>query len=886
MTALHRAFSVVRLLFRRGTADQELNDELQAYVDLSAAEKIRDGLPPADARRLAILELGGVEPVKEHVRTERHGAWLDEMSRDVRYACRMFARRPGLTATIVVTLALAIGANTAIFTLVDALMLRWLPVRDPQELILLKFQTADAKSPSESFSYPIVRALDDQRDLFAGVAGFSGYAFDVGAAGSVHRVSGALVTGAYYETLGLNPAAGRLIRRDDDAAGRALVAVVSDGFWQREFARRSDIVGRSLILNGIPVAVIGVSPPGFVGANVGSIADITIPIAALPHVSPQAAALLGAGNFWLRVLARPRLGASDAEAEARLNVLWPRIADALIAPHWPTSRRKAMADAVFRFSPGATGWTHLRETYATPLFVLTAIVVLVLLIACANVASLLLARASARQREIAVRLALGAGRGRIIRQLLIESVLLSAIGAAGGVALAAFAGRFLVDLISTGPFRVAFDLTPNWHVVAFTSGVAVATAVTFGIAPAVHATAAGPTIGLKDDARMSGSRSRLLPALVSTQVALSLVLVVGASLFIRTLQNLERFDPGFTAPGVLLADFEGRRTALPEDLLEAIQRVPGVISASVSTHTPLSGSIWSEPAVPAGQPIPERDNAYFVAAAPQFFTTLQIPLLAGREFSAHDSPESPAVAVINQRFAQRFFPNQNPVGRHLAASVRGRTRDLEIVGVVQNTNAAGLRAAAPPTVYVAYAQLAGDFPTTLEIRAAGPIGPVAAAVQQTLRARLPTAMIDVRPLSQQVDATLVQERLLATLAGAFGFLAIGLTCIGLYGLLAYTVVRRTKEIGIRMAMGAQRTQVVAMVLSDAARLVVLGIAAGLPAAFAGTRGVQSMLFGLKPTDPAAIAGAIALLGAAALAAAYLPARRASLVDPLSALRHE
>ena len=820
------------------------------------------------------------------MRSARHGARLDEISRDVRYAFRMFAARPGLTATIVATLALAIGANTAIFALVDALLLRWLPVRDPQALILLKFQTPDATRPSESFSYPIARAIDDQRDLFDGAAGFSSYAFDVGAPGSIHRVPGALVTGAYYDTLGVNPAVGRLLRRDDDAAGRALVAVLSDGLWQREFARSADVVGRTLLLNGVGVTVVGVSPPGFVGANVGSVADITIPLVALPHVSPQAAALLGGGNFWLRVLARPRLGVSAAEAEARLNVVWPTIAGALIAPHWPASRRSAMAAAVFHISPGGTGWTHLRETYVTPLFVLTAIVVLVLLIACANVASLLLARASARQREIAVRLALGAGRGRIVRQLLIESGLLAALGAGAGLALALLAGRFLIDLISTGPFPIAFDLAPNWHILLFTSGVAAATAVAFGIAPALQATADLPAPGLRDDARMSASRSRLLPALVSTQVALSLVLAVGASLFIRTLQKLERFDPGFNPRGVLLADFEGRRTAVPPDLLEAIRRVPGVASASVSTHTPLSGSIWSEPAVPAGQPIPERDNAYFVAAAPQFFTTLQIPLLSGREFSDRDSPASPAVALINERYAQRFFGNQNPLGRHLAATVRGGARDLEIVGVVKNTSAAGLRAAAPPTVYVAYAQLAGDFPTTLEVRAAGPIGRAAAAVQQALRARLPAAMIDVRPLSDQVGATLVQERMLATLAGAFGGVAIGLTCIGLYGLLACTVVRRTKEIGIRMAMGAQPTQVVAIVLGDAARLLAAGIAVGLPAAWAGTRGVQSMLFGLKPTDPSAIAGAIALVAAAALVAAYLPARRASRVDPLQALRHE
>jgi len=886
MKILHRLRAVVRLLLRRDAADARLDEELQAYVELSAAAKMRDGSAPAEARRLARLELGGVEPVKERVRAERHGARLDEVVRDVRYAFRMFAARPGLAATIVATLALAIGANTAIFSLVDALMLRWLPVRDPQDLVQLTLQPGDAKLPSESFSYPIVRALDDQRDLFAGVAGFSSYPFDVGDRGAVRRVSGALVTGSYYETLGVNAAAGRLLRRDDDEVGTPVAAVISDGFWQRGFDRAADVVGRTVTLNRIAATIVGVSAPGFVGANVGWVADVTIPVAALPQVSPQAAPLLGPGNIWLRVLARPRPGLAAPDIASRLNVLWPRIADSVIAPHWPASRRQAMADAVFRAGPGGTGWTPLRQMYVTPLFVLTAIVVLVLLIACANVASLLLAHASARRREIAVRLALGAGRARIVRQLLIESLLLAAMGAAGGLTIAVVAGRFLVELISTGPVRVVFDLTPNAHVVAFTSGVAVATAVIFGIVPALQATSAAPAAGLSDDARTSASRSRLLPALVSAQVALSLVLAVGAGLFIRTLQNLERFDAGFNATGVVLADLEGRRTSVPQDLVDALGRLPGVVSASVSTHTPLSGSTWSEPAVPAGQPIPERDNAYFVGAGPRFFATLQIPIVAGRDFSARDGSASADVAVINERYAQRFFAGATPVGRHLAATVRGRRRDLEIVGVVGNTNAAGLRAAAPATVYVAYAQLAGDFPTTIAVRAAGPPGRVATAIEQTLRARMPDATIDVRPLSRQIDATLVRERVLATLAGAFGIVAVGLTCIGLYGLLAYTVVRRTKEIGIRMAMGARRAQVIVMVIDDAARRVAAGLAFGLPAAWAAARGIESILFGLKPTDPAAVGAAIAVLAAAALAAAYLPARRASRVDPLTALRHE
>ncbi len=887
MTLLHRLLSVLGWLVNRTKAEQGLDDELQAFIELSVAEKVRDGLSPSEARRLAILELGGVDQVKERVRSDRHGGMLDEVGRDVRYARRMFVRDPAFTAIVVLTLALGIGANTAIFSLIDALMLRWLPVRNPQELVQVKLQPPDARdSPGESVSYAIVGALADQREVFASVAGFSGFSFDVGASGSVRRVHGAIVTGGYYETLGLNPAIGRLLTPGDDQSGAPLVAVISDGYWERQLARSPAAVGQTIRINEVPVTVVGVSPRGFVGANVGSIAEITMAAAALPQVSPSAAPLLGPGNFWLRVLARPREGVSIPQATARLNAVWPLISEPVIAPHWPAARRKTITEMSIQLSPGGTGWTYLREVYRRPLLVLMAVVGLVLLIACANVASLLLARASARQKEIAVRLAIGAGRGRIVRQLLIESALLSLTGAAVGIGLAWATGRFLVGLISTGPDQIVVDLAPNWHILAFTSAVAIATGVLFGLAPALQTTGAGPAATLKESARMSGSRSRLLPSLVSAQVALSLVLLAGAGLFVRTLQNLRNLDPGFSADGVLLVDLEGRRTAVPREHLHDVQRLPGVVSASLSTHTPLNGSVWSEPAVPAGQPIPERDNAYFVGAGPGFFETMQIRRLAGRDFTDRDFADSPAVAVVNEAFAHRHFANQSPVGQHLAANVRGQRRDLEIVGLVKNTNAAGLRATPPPTVYVAYSQLAGDFPTTLAIRAKGPIGRVASAIQQALQSKLPGVPIEVRPLSAQVQATIVQERMMATLAGGFGLLALMLACVGIYGLLAYSVAQRTKEIGIRMALGAQGPRVIAMVLKGGARLVVIGIAFGLPAAWAASRWVESMLFGLTPTDPVAIGGAMVLLIAAAQLAAFLPARRASHVSPMVALRQE
>ncbi len=886
MTLLHRLASVLGWLFHRNRAEQDLNAELQAFLDISADQKVRDGVAPEQARRLAILELGGIEQAKERVRTYRHGGRLDEVGRDVRYAFRTFARNPGFTGIVVLTVALGIGANTAIFSLIDALMLRQLPVWNPHELVQISFQPPKPTNPpGASFSYAIVRAFADQHDIFAGVAGFSDFSFDVGSSGALTRVPGAMVTGGYYETLGLNPVLGRLLTRDDDQAGAPLVAVLSYGYWERQFARSPAVVGQLARINGVPVTVVGISPRGFVGATVGSSADITMAVAALPRVSPAAAPLLGTGNFWLRVLARPNPGVSVPQATAGLNTVWPRISDPVIASHWPASRRQAMAGSVFQLSPGGTGWTHLREVYRKPLFVLMAVVGLVLLIACANVASLLLARGSARQREIAVRLAIGAGRNRIVRQLLIESTLLSLIGAAFGIGLAWVSGHILVRMISTGPAPIVFDLSPNWQILGFTSTVAIATGLLFGMAPAFQTTAEGLSWALKA-ARTSGSPSRLLPSLVCAQVALSLVLLAGAGLFVRTLHNLQNLDPGFNAQGVLLVDLEGRRTAVPLALLDNVRRLPGVVSATLSTHTPLSGAVWSEPAVPAGQLIPERDNAHFIGAGPGFFTTMQIPVLSGRPFTERDSADGPAVAVINEVFAQRHFVDQNPVGQRLSANVRGERRDLEIVGLVRNTNVAGLRATPPATVYVAYAQLSGDFPTTLAVRATGPLGQVSSAIQHELQSRLPGMPIEVRPLSTQVAATIVQERMMATLASGFGLLALTLACVGLYGLLAYSVAQRTKEIGIRMALGAQGTRVVALVLERGARLVLIGIGLGLPAAWAASRLVESMLFGLTPADPVAGGGAILLLTTAALLSGYLPARRASRVDPLVALRHE
>jgi putative ABC transport system permease protein len=886
MTLLRRLASVARWVLHRKKAEAELDEELQVFIDMAASQKMRDGVPPAEARRLAALELGGVEQAKEQVRTRRHGALLDEFGRDLRHAVRMFGQQPGFIAVIVLTLALGIGANTAIFSLMDALMLRWLPVPNPQQLVQLALQSSDPGGTGDAFSYAIVRGLAEHDEIFAGVGAFNSSSFNVGPAGSVGRVPGAYVSGGFYETLGLIPVAGRLLGKEDDEPGAPLVGVLSYGYWERQFAHNPGAIGQTIPVNGVPVTIVGVTPPGFAGVTVGAVADLTLPVASIARISPRDAGLLGPGNFWLRILARPNPDLSIAQARARLASVWPQTAEQVVAAHWPPTQKKLLADAVFEFRPGGTGYTYLRSLYTKPLQVLMGMVAIVLLIACANVASLLLARATARHREMAVRLAMGAGRFRIIRQLLTESLLLSFMGGACGVGLAWISGRFLLSTLSLGPFPVTFDLTPNLRVLAFAAAVAIATGILFGIAPAFQATATGPSAVLKQGARATTSRSRLLPSLVSAQVALTLVLLIGASLFVRTLQNLQNMDPGFNRTGVLLVDFAEHPRAAPSELLDDVRQTAGVSSASLSTHTPLSGSYWSEPAVPHGQPLPERDTALFVGAGPGFFETMQITLMSGRGFTPRDNAAGTPVAVISEAYAERFFPNQNPLGRHLSARVRGTLKDLEIVGVAKNTNAIGLRRPPRSTVYVAQAQLTGDVPTTMEIRVNGSIRETAARIQNGLQAKLKEGPVEVHPLSAQVEAAMSQERVMATLASAFGFLALVLACVGLYGLLAYRVTRRTQEIGIRMALGARRSQVVAMVLQGAAGLVLSGIALGLPAAWATSRWIEAMLFQLKPTDPFTIGGAILLLTIVSLAAAYLPARRASRVDPITALRHE
>jgi putative ABC transport system permease protein len=864
----------------RRAQEQEMREELQSLAAMAEPG-----------------ELGNLTRAAEQARAEWSWAWLDHLWRDVQYSFRTMRHNPAFTLTASLSLALGIGANTAIFSLIDALMLRWLPVRNPHELVQLTLRSARrADPPSQSFSNAIIAGLAEQTGIFANVAGFSQAVFDVGPSGSISRVRGAWVTGGYYQTLGLTPALGRLLEPADDRPGAPLAAVIGYGYWERQFARDPGAIGRTLQVENVPVLIVGVSPRGFQGASVGTVADITIATAGLATLQPAYAGLLTPGNFWLTALARPQSGVSIRQTEAHLAAVWPQIAERAISKGWPDWQRREMAESIVQLTPGGTGHTYLRDRFGRPLMILMAVTGLVLLIACANVASLLLARATARQREISVRLAIGAGRGRIMRQLLTESTVLSLMGAALGICLAWLTSRFLVDTLSGGrtndSLAVIFDLAPNWHILGFTSALAILNGILFGLAPAFQTTSAGGSNALQDGTRITRSSSRLLPALVTGQVALALLLLVGAGLFARTLQNLLNVDPGFRREGVLLVDLDGRREGYRDarlmefykSLLDQVRQLPGVVSASLASHTPLSGATWSEAVVPKGQPLPRRDNAIFIAAAPGFFNTMQTPLLAGRDFDERDRGQ-PNAAIVNQTFVEQFFPNQNPVGRYVSATVQRPPRDLQIVGVVKDVATRSLRLPAKPIVYVSYYQRPARN-DALVIRASGSLSQVASAIRKQLQPSFLTTAVEVRALNDQVERTLIQEHLMTSLTAGFGAIGLVLACVGLYGSLGYNVARRTREIGIRMALGAEQRGVRWMIVGRALRLIIAGVALGGPAAWLVSRSLESMLFGLKPADPAVIAGAILLLAIAGLLAAYFPARRATRVDPMTALRHE
>jgi predicted permease len=841
---------------------------------------------------------------------------MNTLLQDIRYGLRMLRKAPGFTAVAVLTLALGIGANTAIFSLLNAVMLKSLPVEDPQQLVL--FQWDDNKWPPQfgqtggdsqySFSYP---AFEDFRtdstvlsSVFAWVPlGFNDQNTTVAINGQPTLANGQMVTGEYFFGLGVTPLLGRGITEADENPAAPRVAVISYAYWTRRFARDASIIGRNITLNGIPFTIVGVTPPAFYGVQVGTEPDLWIPFDDKPNMRPwstepgNGATSVYNARDWLciNIIGRLKSGVTRAQAQSSLDVLFHNFVTADWHPDKPDQVPHMM------LAPASQGLPQLQQGSGQPLYILMIAVGLVLLIACANVATLLLARTTTRKKEITVRLAIGASRSRLIRQLLTESVLMSMLGAALGLAFAAWCTRALITLMSSGSNSLVLDANADAKVLLFTLAAAVLTGILFGLAPAFRVTRIELASAMKDSAaNISDARDkhRLGKSLIVLQVAISLVLMVGAGLFVRTLVNFEKRDYGFTQQNLLSFGLDPTRAGyhdarlvnLYSELLDRIQALPGVKAATLMEYAPFDG--WSnnnDVAIESEGKKPISFNVRSQRIGPDFFSTMGIPIIAGRGINRADTAASLSVAVVDETFAKRFFPGQNPIGRRFSRSSKFDSKDaIEIVGLAKPAELTNPHAELRPKAYYAYAQVPEYVNMmSFEVRTQGAPSTVISALRDTVRQADPSLpLINLTTQKQETSAALSQENLFARLTTVFGLLALLLAMIGLYGTMAYSVTRKTHEIGIRIALGANPANVLGMVIRQGITLTLIGVAVGIVAALGATRLISSMIFGVTPYDPITLILVAAVLVAVALLACFIPALRATRVDPMVALRYE
>lgn len=883
-------------LLRSRRLSHDLDRELAFHIAERADALVAEGMSEADAMREARRRFGNYGLQKERTRDADVLVWLQSLAADVRYATRSLRASSGFTLVAILSLALGIGANTAIFSLIDAVMLKYLPVSHPEQLVQVMLSDKNG-----IFTNPLWEQLRDRQDVFAGVFAVGNTRFNLSTGGEARHVAGDWVSGEFFSTLGLRPALGRTIARSDDRRGCPAIAVLSYGFWQSNYGGDPDVIGTTISLDSHPFQIVGVAAPGFFGVDVGQSVQLYAPLCAEAVVRGAGSALDRRSTWFLRVIARPKPGLTVSQVSARLTTLAPGIYEATVPPNWRPKDQQQYLQGTLGVRPVATGFSDVRHQYRGALLALMAVVGIVLLIACANVANLLLARATVRQREVAIRLALGAGRARLIRQLLTESLLLSLCGAALGLLFAKWGSRVLVGFLDTAGNRVSLDLSVDARVLGFTIAVATATGLLFGLAPAWRSTRVSPQSAMKSGGRgvaEGHSRFTLGKALVVAQVALSLVLLMGAGLMVGTFQSLATLDPGFQRDAVLIASTDlhnlnysaERQRQFYHDMTQRLRTLPGVRAASASAVTPLSGSLWNDIIVVDGfSPKSAMDAAAdFNGVSDGYFATLGTPVLAGRDFNDDDQPGSAQVAIVNTAFARKFFGGANPLGKRFRLQrATGNTPPLEIVGLVGDAKYESLREAAPPTVYVPISQQ--DEPGTFmsfELRAATAPAALIPGVTSAFSEVNPHLSIEFVTLSDQVARSLTRERLLATLSSFFGALALALSMIGLYGIMSYTVARRRNEIGIRIALGAARTRVLRLVLGDVGVIVATGLAFGIVAALAVTRLASSFLFGVTASDPVTLLASTVILAAVALAAGALPAWRAARMDPMVALREE
>ena len=825
---------------------------------------------------------------------------------DLRYGARQLRLNPAFAAVAVLSLALGIGANTAIFQLVDAVRLRTLPVENPQQLAYIDFARGSMRSGwfstrSARLTYTQWDLIRKQQQAFSGTLAWSATRFNLANGGESRYAAGLYVSGGFFRVLGVQPILGRGFSPEDDQVGCGSPgAVVSYAFWQGELGGDPGVLGRSVMLDGRPFPVVGVTGPAFYGVEVGNRYDVAVPLCADSLLSQDNASRIpNRQAWWLSAIGRLKPGWSIERAAAHLQAISAGITQESLPPTYrPDDAKRYLANKLTA-TAGGTGVSQLRREYEQPLWLLLATTGLVLLIACANLANLLLARASVREREIAVRQAIGASRGRLVAQLLSESLLLSILGTALGVFLAQALSRGLIAFLSTPGDSLFLGLGLDLRVLAFTAAIAVATCLLFGLLPALRATRIAPAAAMRMGGRgLTAGRERfsLRRALVVAQVALSLVLLVGAMLFVGSLQKLLKVDPGFRSEGVVVAELDLRKPQFakqryPElyrELLERLRGRPGVISAAQVGFTPVSGSGWNEMVRTPGSREAYRES-FFNRVGPGYFHTMGTALLAGRDFDERDTLNSPKVAIVNEAFARKFFGDANPVGRtyQLPGPPGKGDRVFQVVGLVRNTKYYEIREDFLPIAFLPMTQDDDPGPgATFVVRTASPAGDVFRQVKAAVAEVHPQIWIHFTVLSRQLGESLTRDRLMATLAGAFGLLAGLLATLGLYGVMAYMVARRQNEIGIRMALGADGGRVLRLILREAVLVLSVGLAIGIGLSLWAGRAAGTMLFGLKSWDPLALGGAALLLSAVALVASYAPARRASRVDPMDALRVE
>lgn len=902
MSLTGRAAHCLRLLLRRDQADNELDEEVQSYFDTMTERRIAQGMSREEAQRAVRQDLEHPAQVKEKVRDAWTGMSIEIFIQDIRFGFRVFKKNPGFALAAILSLGLGLGANTAIFTLVDTVMLRTLPVKAPERLFFI--DSSGGRSGGNSGPpYPCFELLRDNNHYFSAMAAFSSDRFRVTIDGSAEHISGQYASGSFFELLGVRAALGRLLTpADDSEVGRGGpnggVTVISYGLWERRFGRSPSVLGKSVQVGTNWVTIVGVTQPGFQGVDTGSPVDFTIPMMLSTNN------LTSKRSWWFSVIGRLKDRASPEQARAEL--------DASFQPYMRETGPKGEMQKYFTgivLVPAAQGLAGLRKKLSKPLLIVMTIVGLVLLIGCANVANLLLARASARRNEIAMRFALGAGRIRILRQLLTEGLLLAGAAALAGFLFAKWGVTFLTTLLAGARGRIVLDPQFDLRIIAFASVVALLTCLLFSIAPAWHSLRAdGEKPG--EAARTTAGRSQFRTgnALVVVQIMISVVLLCGAALFALSLRNLTTLDAGFhrdgiytirvdsivprkTPPGVPYKPTEeeiAKDGRMWEDLLEPLQSLPQIKAAAVSTLSPLSGRDRGVGMDIIGESAKNDRGIHINQVSGGYFETLGVALLAGRAFAPTDVGNSLRVVILNESAVRARFPNSNPVGQRVTFPGQYIPGPYQIVGVVRDTRYASLRKPAEPMAYVPVQQAIEPLRgVTVIVRESGDGSGILTAMRRRVNQIIPGGfMSNILTIQQQVDESLIEERLLSILASLFGTLALLLALIGLYGIMSFTVIRRTREIGIRIAVGAPRPTILWLVLRDTLRLVVAGLALGIPVVWLSRKYIESELFGIKGADPVVITATALLLLVVAFGAGCLPAWRASRVDPLLSLRHE